>query len=104
MVQVKGTTSADYKAWFKGAKRFVELHEKNNPILPTCIFLFNVRDRQAFYAWVVEPLVEQDKPATLQVVPPSDFHELDQPAVDGIVNRVREWYAAYRKQLIAKEA
>ena len=98
VVQVKGTTSSDQNQWMSGVKELYQ-HSRGSIYLPACVFVVNVRDNHAVYAWVAEPLVEE-KGATLRFLPPGDFHALDQSAVDAIVDRVKAWYDALPRQLL----
>jgi hypothetical protein len=97
VVQVKGTLSADQREWMKSVKQLFQVNPKG-VYLPTCVFVVNVRDNRAQYAWVAEPLI-QDQGAKLQLLPPGDFHELNPSAVDEIINRVKAWYEVLPKQL-----
>lgn len=89
-VQVKGTTSSDPKVWTENVK---PLFRPGNLYLPVCVFVVNVRDNTAAYAWVAEPEILKDA-VKLSFFEQPDFHSLDEGAVDGIVNRVRDWYDA----------
>ena len=67
VVQVKGATSSDPDDWMQDVKPL--FRGPGSPIyLPVCVFVVNVRENKAFYAWVAEPQVEA-KGATLR------FHE-----------------------------
>ena len=58
VVQVKGTTSSDPNDWMQDVKQL--FRGTGSPIyLPVCVFVVNVRDNKAFYAWVAEPQVEK---------------------------------------------
>jgi hypothetical protein len=95
-VQVKGTTSPNPADWTQNVKQL--FRPRGSEIyLPVCVFVVNVRDNRAYYAWLAEPSVE-DQRATLRF-PPGDFKELDRPAVDTIVDRVRAWYDVLPQQL-----
>lgn len=95
-VQVKGTTSPNPDDWIQDTKEL--FRPKASAIyLPVCVFVVNVRDNRAYYAWLAEPSVE-DKRAKLDLRA-AKFKELDRPAVDTIVNRVRAWYDVLPQQL-----
>lgn len=97
MVQVKGTTSSDPNDWMQNVNQF--FRGSGRPIyLPVCVFVVNVRDNKAFYAWVAEPLVEA-KGATLRFHETGRFHPLDPAAVREIIDRVKAWYHALPNQL-----
>ena len=95
-VQVKGTTAPNSDDWTQNVKQLFR-PTGNSIYLPVCVFVVNVRDNRAYYAWLAEPTVE-DKRATLRF-PAGEFKELDRPAVDTIVNRVRAWYDVLPQQL-----
>jgi hypothetical protein len=59
----------------------------------------NVRENQAFYAWVAEPQVEA-KGATLRFHETGTFHPLDPAAVGDTIDRVKAWYRALPNQLM----
>jgi Domain of unknown function (DUF4365) len=98
VVQVKGTLSADQNEWMKGVKELFQ-PKSSNIFVPVCVFLVNVRNNQFRYAWVAEPFVEEQQ-AILRFPPPAQFRDLDEPAVDEIVNRVKEWYDVLPRQLM----
>jgi hypothetical protein len=64
------------------------------------VFLVNVRDNKAVYAWVAEPEVEADR-ASLRFHEAGTFRMLDLAAVNEIVDRVKAWYQVLPHQLIA---
>jgi hypothetical protein len=98
VVQVKGTTSSDPNDWMPDIEPL--FRGRGGPIyLPVCVFVVNVRENQAFYAWVAEPQVEA-KGATLRFHETGRFHPLDPAAVSDIVDRVKAWYQALPKQLM----
>ena len=98
VVQVKGTTSSDPNDWMQNVKQL--FRGPGSPIyLPVCVFVVNVRDNQAFYAWVAEPQVEA-KGATLRFHESGTFHPLDSAAVSDIIDRVKAWYHVLPNQLM----
>ena len=98
VVQVKGATSSDPNDWMQDVKPL--FRGRGSPIsLPVCIFVVNVRENEAFYAWVAEPQVEA-KGATLRFHETGTFHPLDPAAVSDIVDRVKAWYQALPNQLM----
>lgn len=78
------------------------------PILPICLFVFNIDTEKGLYAWIYEPIVESDGNARIDYalrhwpndvrsgkisnVPP--LQNLDNSAIDHIVDRVIQWYRA----------
>lgn len=88
LVQVKGTESSDKKAWMSGVE---SIFQAGPFYLPVCIFIINVRNNQAEYAWVAEPTID-GKIARLESLREGDFRPLDKQAVDQIFNRVQTWY------------
>lgn len=97
VVQVKGTTSSKQEDWIEGVKELFHLGPSKF-YLPACVFVVNVRDNGALYAWVAEPLIEENG-VRLKFLPPGAFRDLDQSAVDEIVERVRAWYEVMARQL-----
>jgi hypothetical protein len=61
---------------------------------PVCLFLFVMQTNEAFFTWVAEPCVRAGRPL-LEVRTEPDCQPLDGPALDGIVERVDEWYDAF---------
>jgi hypothetical protein len=100
VVQVKGTVSSDAREWTENVK---PLYKSGNFYLPACVFIINVRENKASYAWVAEPHVKGNI-AELAFFDHPDFHSLDEGAVDGIVNRVRDWYNALPRKLVPQQA
>lgn len=98
IVQVKGTTSSDQSEWMKGVKEIFQ-PRTSTVFLPVCVFVVNVRDNRALYAWAAEPFIEGQN-AKLQFPQTPIFHDLDQAAVDDIVNRVKAWYDVLPRQLM----
>jgi hypothetical protein len=98
VVQVKGTTSSDPNDWMPGVEPL--FRGRGGPIsLPVCVVVVNVRENQAFYAWVAEPQIEA-KGATLRFHETGRFRPLDAAAVSDIVDRVKAWYQALPNQLM----
>jgi hypothetical protein len=98
VVQVKGTTSPDPNDWMQDVQQL--FRGPGSPIyLPVCVFVVNVRDNKAFYAWVAEPQVEA-KGATLRFHESGTFHPLDSAAVSDIIDRVKSWYHVLPNQLM----
>lgn len=98
VVQVKGATSSDPNDWMQDVKPLFRGH--GSPIsLPVCVFVVNVRENNAFYAWLAEPQVEA-KGATLRLHETGAFHPLDPAAVSDIIDRVKAWYDVLPSQLM----
>ena len=98
VVQVKGTTSSDPDDWMQDVQPL--FRGRSRPIsLPVCVFVVNVRENKAFYAWVAEPQVEA-KGATLRFHETGTFRPLDSAAVNEIVEQVRAWYDVLPNQLM----
>jgi hypothetical protein len=98
VVQVKGSTSSDPNDWIQDVEPL--FRGRGRPIsLPVCVFVVNVRENKAFYAWVAEPQVEA-KGATLRFHDTGTFHPLDPAAVSDIVDRVKASYQALPNQLM----
>jgi hypothetical protein len=98
VVQVKGATSSDPDDWMQNVKQL--FRGRGSPIyLPVCVFVVNIRENKAFYAWVAEPQVEA-KGATLRFHETGTFHPLDSAAVNDIIDRVKAWYQVLPNQLL----
>ena len=98
VVQVKGTTSPDPNDWMRNVKQL--FRGPGSPIyLPMCVFVVNVRDNTASYAWVAEPQVEAQR-ATLRFHESGTFHPLDSTVVNEIIERVKAWYHVLPHQLM----
>lgn len=94
VVQVRGTTSSAPEDWMQNVKPL--FREPGSPIsLPVCVFVVNVRESKAFYAWVAEPQIEA-KGSTLRFHETGLFSPLDPAAVSDIIDRVRAWYECPR--------
>jgi hypothetical protein len=92
VVQVKGTVTSDPNEWTQGTGRLAAL-AKRHFVVPTCLFLINVRDNKAVYAWVAEPCIQENK-AALEFHEPGKFAPLTDEAVDHIIQSVDDWYNA----------
>ena len=97
-VQVRGTISSNPNDWMQNVQQL--FRGPGSPIyLPVCVFVVNVRESRAFYAWVAEPQVEA-KGATLRFHETGAFHPLDAAAISDIIDRVKAWYDVLPKQLM----
>ena len=97
VVEVKGTTSSNPNDWMQNVQQL--FRGRGSPIyLPVCVFVVNVRENKAFYAWVAEPQIET-RGATLRFHETGTFHPLDSAAVSNIIDRVKAWYDVLPKQL-----
>lgn len=97
VVQVKGTLSSDPKDWMKDVKQLFP-GSGRRVYLPACVFVVNVRDNTAFFAWAAEPEVEANG-GRLTFHERGDFHPLDQAAVGRIIDQVKAYYEALPRQL-----
>lgn len=99
IVQVKGTTSPNPNDWMQNVMQLFK--RGGNPVyLPACVFVVNVRDNTSQYAWVAEPVVEA-KSAKLVFHEEGRFQGLDNSSVTQIVERVKAWYDALPKEILA---
>jgi hypothetical protein len=98
VVQVKGTVSANPTDWMQDVKQLFRAGG-GQLYLPTCVFVVNVRDNQAQYAWIAEPIAEPSR-ATLKFHQSPTFHELIDSTVREIVRQVKAYYDATPKQLL----
>jgi hypothetical protein len=98
VVQVIGTTSSTPGEWMQNVEPL--FRKPGSPIsLPVCVFVVNVRENTAFYAWVAEPQVEA-KGSTLRFHETGQFSPLDPAAVSDIIDRVKAWYDVLPSQLL----
>jgi hypothetical protein len=97
VVQVKGTLSSEKNEWMESAGQLFKVGPQSID-LPACIIVVNVRNNNADYAWLAEPLI-QDQKARLKFHAAGDFHALTPQAVDEIINRVKAWYDVLPQQL-----
>jgi hypothetical protein len=97
VVQVKGVMSSDPNEWMSKVEPWFG-HPDQHIWLPACVFVVNVRENKAFYAWLAEPVVEDDV-AGLRGGGAATFHPLDTAAVNEIVGKVKAWYTALPRQL-----
>ena len=98
VVEVMGTTSSDPNDWMQDVQQL--FRGPGSPIyMPACVFVANVRENKAFYAWVAELQVEA-KGATLRFHETSTFLPLDPAAVSDIIDRVKAWYHVLSNQLM----
>lgn len=97
VVQIKGTVS-DKKQWMENV---TPLFKAGPYYLPTCLFVVDVRDNKAEYAWLAEPQVEEQS-AKLMFSEQGDFHPLDHQAVGQIIDRVQKWYDALPRPAVSE--
>ncbi len=76
---------------FRGMRKFT---------YPVCLFFFTMRDEQAFFSWLAEPVLTDDGP---KLVHHEQAHcvNLTGELLDQIVGRVVNWYDAVEAVLIA---
>jgi hypothetical protein len=97
VVQVKGTMSSDPNDWMQDVKQLFPDADRQI-YLPACVFVINVRDNKAVYAWAAEPETKGNG-ARLKFHETGDFHPLDSAAVSRIIDQVKAYYVALPKQL-----
>ena len=90
VVQVKGTVSANPSEWMHNVQQWFQAR-RQGPYLPTCVFVVNVRDNKAQYAWITEPVAEPDQALLLSHTTP-EFHELTDATVSTIINQAKIYY------------
>lgn len=98
VVHVKGTTSSDPNDWMRDVEPL--FRGRGGQInLPVCVFVVNVRENKALYAWVAEPQVEA-KGATLRFHESGTFQPLDPTAISDMIDQVKTWYRVLSNQLM----
>jgi hypothetical protein len=77
--------------FFQGLRKFT---------YPVCLFFFTVREEQAFFSWLAEPVVNGDGPKLVYHVQ-ANCVELTDALLGEVVDRVVAWYDAVEAVLIA---
>jgi hypothetical protein len=77
--------------FFQGLRKFA---------YPVCLFFFTVREEQAYFSWLAEPLVSRDGPKLIHHTQ-ANCVELTDASVGDVVDRVVAWYDAVEAVLIA---
>ena len=101
-VYLQGTTSSvtiehANKVLSVSPRRFLD--DYGEPTLPFCLFYFAVGEGRGLVTWIAEPLVEDGAPR-LKYHAKADFIELDQEALDRIVDQVNAYFEAIRNRAI----
>jgi hypothetical protein len=76
---------------FRGMRKFT---------YPVCLFFFTLRDEQAFFSWLAEPLVNEGVPKLVHH-PEAKVVPLTNERLDQVVNQIVSWYDAVETVLIA---
>ncbi len=77
--------------YFQGLRKFT---------YPVCLFFFTVREEQAFFTWLAEPVVNGDGPKLVHHTQ-ANCVELTDALLADVVDRVVAWYDAVESVLIA---
>jgi hypothetical protein len=77
--------------FFQGLRKFT---------YPVCLFFFTVREEQAFFTWLAEPVVNGDGPKLVHHTQ-ANCDELTDGLLADVVDRVVAWYDAVESVLIA---
>jgi hypothetical protein len=77
--------------FFQGLRKFT---------YPVCLFFFTVREEQAFFTWLAEPVVNGDGPKLVHHTQ-ANCVALTDDLLAGVVDRVVAWYDAVESVLIA---
>jgi hypothetical protein len=85
--QVLGPTMGQ----FQGMRKFT---------YPVCLFFFTVREEQAYFSWLAEPVVNGDGPKLVHHTQ-ANCIELTDALLADVVDRVVAWYDAVESVLIA---
>ena len=78
-------------AQFQGMRKFT---------YPVCLFFFTMRDEQALFSWLAEPVVGSSGPKLVHQVKPNCV-PLTDDVLDDLIERVVNWYDAVESVLIA---
>ena len=76
--------------FFQGLRKFT---------YPVCLFFFTVREEQAFFSWLAEPIVNGDGPKLVHHAT-ANCVELTDALLGDVVDRVVAWYDAVEAALI----
>jgi hypothetical protein len=76
---------------FQGMRKFT---------YPVCLFFFTMRDEQALFSWLAEPVVTGSGPKLVHHVK-TNCVPLHDELLDDVVKRVVNWYDAVESVLIA---
>ena len=76
--------------YFQGLRKFT---------YPVCLFFFTVREEQAFFSWLAEPVVNGDGPKLIHHTA-GNCVELTDALLEDVVDRVVAWYDAVEALLI----
>src|SRR5262245_63005059 len=77
--------------FFQGLRKFT---------YPVCLFFFTIREEQAFFTWLAEPVVNGDSPKLVHHTQ-ANCVELTDALFAAVVDRVVAWYDAVEPVLIA---
>lgn len=77
--------------FFQGLRKFT---------YPVCLFFFTVREEQAYFSWLAEPVVNADEPRLVHHTT-ANCVELTDALLGEVVDRVITWYDAVEVALIA---
>ncbi|HEX5270578.1 MAG TPA: hypothetical protein VFW33_08840 [Gemmataceae bacterium] len=77
--------------FFQGLRKFT---------YPVCLFFFTVREEQAFFSWLAEPVVNGEGPKLVHHTK-ANCVELTDALLADVVGRVVAWYDAVESVLIA---
>ena len=77
--------------FFQGLRKFT---------YPVCLLFFTVRDEQAFFSWLAEPVVNGDGPKLIHHTQ-ANCVELTDALLGDVVDRIIAWYDAVESVLIA---
>jgi hypothetical protein len=76
---------------FQGLRKFT---------YPVCLFLFTMREEQAYFSWLAEPVVNDGVPKLVHRTKPNVV-ELTNQLLDDVVQQIVAWYDAVEAVLIA---
>jgi hypothetical protein len=77
--------------FFQGLRKFT---------YPVCLFFFTVREEQAFFSWLAEPVVNGDGPKLVHHTQ-ANCVELTDALLSEVIDRIVAWYDTVEAVLIA---
>jgi len=82
-----------FKSAFKGKYRVPGLP------FPLCLFLFTMADNQGYFAWLIEPAIQNGLSKLRAVDDKPSVRILDKAALDEIIESVNKWYEVFYRTI-----
>lgn len=72
-------------------------------VYPVCLFYFAMREDQAFFSWLAEPVSDSSKAPKLLLHKTADCKVLTDQLLNDAVTRIVDWYDALQTVLVAQD-